>query len=147
MEKTHIQEADALYRRVEESFRKQNFLTLIGAQLRAVERGKVTISCRRREDLGQQQGLLHGGVVAAIADVTCGYTALTMMPQDYEVLTAEFKVNLLRPVTAREIIATGQVVKAGRTLVITEAEVRDADNGKLMAKMLGTMVPAPLKAE
>ena len=76
--------------------------------------------------------------------MTCGYTALTMMPERYEVLTAEFKVNLLRPVLAEEIIATGQVVKAGRTLIITEAEVRDADDGKLIAKMLGTMVPTPL---
>lgn len=76
--------------------------------------------------------------------MTCGYTALTMMPEGYEVLTAEFKVNLLRPVLAEEIIATGQVVKAGRTLIITEAEVRDADDGKLIAKMLGTMVPTPL---
>lgn len=67
-----------------------------------------------------------------------------MMPERYEVLTAEFKVNLLRPVLAEEIIATGQVVKAGRTLIITEAEVRDADDGKLIAKMLGTMVPTPL---
>lgn len=82
--------------------------------------------------------------MATIADVTCGYTALTMMPEGYEVLTAEFKVNLLRPVLAEEIIATGQVVKAGRTLIITEAEVRDADDGKLIAKMLGTMVPTPL---
>ena len=144
MAQAHGAEKEALYRRVEESFHKQNFLTLIGAELRSVEKGKVAISCKRRAELGQQQGLLHGGVVATIADVTCGYTALTMMPEGYEVLTAEFKVNLLRPVLAEEIIATGQVVKAGRTLIITEAEVRDAADGKLIAKMLGTMVPTPL---
>lgn len=106
--------------------------------------GKVVISCRRRPELGQQQGLLHGGVVATIADVTCGYTALTTMPEGYEVLTSEFKLNLLRPVLAEEIVATGQVIKAGRTLVITEAEVRDGNTGTLLAKMLGTMVPTQL---
>lgn len=130
-----------LWARVEESFQKQAFLSLIGAQLRSVEEGRVEISCRRRPDLGQQQGLLHGGVVATIGDVTCGYTALTMMPEGCEVLTAEFKIHLLRPVMAEEIVAVGQVVKAGRSLIITEAEIRDAESGKMIAKMLGTMVP------
>ena len=131
---------DPLYDRIAQSFRSQAFLTLLGAQLRSVAPGKVVISCRRRPELGQQQGLLHGGVVATIADVTCSYT----MPEGYEVLTAEFKLNLLRPVLAEEIVATGQVVKAGRTLVITEAEVRDGNTGTLLAKMLGTMVPTQL---
>lgn len=135
----------ALYRRIHDSFHRQSFLTLIGAELRWVEKGRVSISCRRWDDLGQQQGLLHGGVVAAVADVTCGYTALSVMPEGYEVLTAEFKVNLLRPVLAEEIIATGAIVKAGRTLIITEAEVRDGSDGTLLAKMLGTMVPTPLE--
>ena len=133
-----------LYDRIAQSFRSQTFLTLLGAQLRSVAPGKVVISCRRRPELGQQQGLLHGGVVATIADVTCSYTALTTMPEGYEVLTAEFKINLLRPVLAEEIVATGQVIKAGRTLVITEAEVRDGNTGTLLAKMLGTMVPTQL---
>lgn len=131
---------DLLYDRIAQSFRSQAFLTLLGAQLRSVAPGKVVISCRRRPELGQQQGLLHGGVVATIADVTCGYTALTTMPEGYEVLTAEFN----RPVLAEEIVATGQVIKAGRTLVITEAEVRDGNTGTLLAKMLGTMVPTQL---
>ena len=133
---------DPLYDRIAQSFRSQTFLTLLGAQLRSVAPGKVVISCRRRPELGQQQGLLHGGVVATIADVTCSYTALTTMPEGYEVLTAEFKINL--PVLAEEIVATGQVIKAGRTLVITEAEVRDGNTGTLLAKMLGTMVPTQL---
>jgi uncharacterized protein (TIGR00369 family) len=80
--------------------------------------------------------------VTAIADVTCGYTALTVVPEGQEVLTAEVKINLLRPVLSQKIITVGSIVKAGRTLVITEAKVRDAESGKLLAKMLGTMVPS-----
>lgn len=133
-----------LYARVEESFQKQAFLSLLGARLRQVEPGRVVISCRCRPELGQQQGFLHGGVVATIGDVTCGYTALTTMPPGYEVLTAEFKVNLLRPAVAQEIVAEGRIVKAGRSLVITEAEVRGEENGKLIAKIMGTMVPTPI---
>lgn len=135
---------DPLYRRIQASFDSQNFLTLLGATLDRVERGRVVISCRRREDLTQQQGLLHGGVVTAIADVTCGYTALTMMPVGYEVLTVEFKINLLRAVNSEKITATGSVVKAGKTLIITEAEVTDPDTGKVLAKMLATMIPSKL---
>ena len=136
-----------LYDQIRSSFVRQNFLALLGAELESVEPGRVVISCRRREDLTQQQGFLHGGLVTSIADVTCGYTALTVIPERQEVLTVEFKINLLRPVTGRKIIAAGSVIKAGKSLAITEAEVTDADSGKIVAKMLATMVPAARKEE
>ncbi|MCI8329484.1 MAG: PaaI family thioesterase [Oscillibacter sp.] len=136
-----------LYDQIRSSFVRQNFLALLGAELESVEPGQVVISCRRREDLTQQQGFLHGGLVTSIADVTCGYTALTVIPEGQEVLTVEFKINLLRPVTGRKIIAAGSVIKAGKSLVITEAEVTDADSGKIVAKMLATMIPAARKEE
>ena len=136
-----------LYDQIRSSFVRQNFLALLGADLESVEPGRVVISCRRREDLTQQQGFLHGGVVTSIADVTCGYTALTVIPEGQEVLTVEFKINLLRPVTGRKIIAAGSVIKAGKSLVITKAEVTDADSGKIVAKMLATMIPAARKEE
>lgn len=136
-----------LYERIRSSFGHQNFLALLGAELESMEPGRVVISCRRREELTQQQGFLHGGVVTSIADVTCGYTALTVIPEGQEVLTVEFKINLLRPVTGRKIIAAGSVVKAGKSLVITEAEVMDANSEKIVAKMLATMIPASRKEE
>ena len=136
-----------LYDQIRSSFVRQNFLALLGAELESVEPGRVVISCRRREDRTQQQGFLHGGLVTSIADVTCGYTALTVIPVGQEVLTVEFKINLLRPVTGRKIIAAGSVIKAGKSLVITEAEVTDADSGKIVAKMLATMIPAAKKEE
>lgn len=135
---------DKAFERISNSFYSQNFLTLIGAKLEAVEPGRVVVSCERRDDLTQQQGFLHGGVVTSIADVACGYTALTVIPEGQEVLSVEFKINLLRAVTGRKIVAEGSVVKAGRQLVVTEAEVRDADSGKVVAKMLATMIPAPI---
>lgn len=136
-----------LYDQIRSSFVRQNFLALLGAELESVEPGRVVISRRRREDLTQQQGFLHGGLVTSIADVTCGYTALTVIPEGQEVLTVEFKINLLRPVTGRKIIAAGSVIRAGKSLVITEAEVTDADSGKIVAKMLATMIPAAKKEE
>lgn len=131
-----------LWQRIQASFDRQRFLTLLEARLEGVEPGSVTISCLRRPELTQQQGFLHGGVVTAIADVACGYSALTMIPEDQDVLTVEFKINLLRPVIGKAITAKGSVLKAGKSLVVTEAEVIDTESGKLAAKMQATMIPA-----
>ncbi|WP_368488013.1 PaaI family thioesterase [Clostridium sp. BJN0013] len=129
-----------LYDRINNSFKKQNFLSLIGAELEHVEDGKVIITCKRKDTLTQQQGLLHGGVVTSLADVACGYAALTTMPVDSEVLTVEFKINLIRPASSNKIVATGQVVKTGKTLVIAEAVVTDENGENIIAKMLATMI-------
>lgn len=137
MEKNH-----QLFSHIYNSFKKQNFLTLIEAQLEQVEEGKVVISCKRKESLTQQQGFLHGGVVTTVADVACGYAALTTMPEDFEVLTVEFKINLMRPATSEQIIATGQVINSGKRLIVTEGTVVNGDNGKVIAKMIATMIPA-----
>lgn len=135
---------NSLWQRVQSSFERQQFLTLIGARIETVIDGKVSISCSRKPELTQQQGFLHGGVVASIADVACGYAALTKIPEGQEVLTAEFKINLIRPITGEKIIANGTVIKSGKTLLITEADVIDMDSGKLVAKVLATMVPATI---
>jgi uncharacterized protein (TIGR00369 family) len=103
---------ETVFSRIAHSFEKQAFLSLIGAELELVEPGKVVISCKRKDCLTQQQGLLHGGVVTSLADVSCGYAALSVMPEESEVLTVEFKINLIRPAAAKKIIATGQVIKS-----------------------------------
>lgn len=133
-----------LYNRISHSFNKQNFLTLIGAELEHVEAGKVVISCKHKDVLTQQHGLLHGGVIASLADVACGYAALTSMPEDCEVLSVEFKINIVRPASSSKLIASGQVIKTGRTLVVAEASVTD-ENGDIIAKMLATMIAAKTK--
>lgn len=137
--------SEQIFDRIQSSFESQKFLSLIGARLESAQEGEVKVTCSRREDLTQQQSLLHGGVIMTLADVSCGYAALSVMPEGLEVLTAECKVNLLRPAQGERFVATGSVVKAGRTLIVTEAEVCDADTGKTVAKMLATMIPTKLK--
>ena len=127
-----------LYERIFKSFEKQSFLSLIGAKIETVEKGKVSISCESKDTLLQQQGLLHGGVITALADVAGGYAALTTMPENAEVLTVELKINLMRPATTKKVIAIGEVIKAGKTLVVVEATVTDEAN-KILAKMMSTM--------
>jgi uncharacterized protein (TIGR00369 family) len=127
---------------VARSFAQQPIMNLIGAQLSRVEPGMVEITLPYRADLTQQHGYLHAGVITTIADSACGYAAFTLMPAGSNVLSVEFKVNLLRPAQGKEFVARAEVIKAGRTLSVVRADVfalRD-DETELVATMQGTMI-------
>jgi len=109
--------------RVRASFGRQRVMALLGAHLRTVAPGQTDIVLPYREELSQQHGFIHAGIVTAIADSACGYAALSLMPPDVGVLTVEFKVNLLNPASGVRLVARGQVVKPGRTLMVCTAEV------------------------
>jgi uncharacterized protein (TIGR00369 family) len=117
-------------------------MQLMGASLRRVEPGAVSIALPYRADLTQQNGYIHAGIITAIADSACGYAAYTLMPADSEVLSVEFKVNLLRPAAGEEFVAEAQVVKTGRTLTVTRCDVYShaADETRMIATMLATMI-------
>src|SRR5262245_66339961 len=100
--------------RIRHSFDRQGFMRTVGATLESVEPGTVTIACGFDGGLTQQHGLLHGGVLASLADVACGYAALSLMDADREVLTVEFKIHFLKPAKTDRLIAVGHVVQAGR---------------------------------
>jgi len=128
---------------VERSFARQAIMNLIGAELSLIEPGVIEITLPYRADLTQQRGFLHAGVVTTIADSACGYAAYSLMPAGSEVLSVEFKVNLLRPAQGESFVARAEVIKAGRTLTVVRADVFGIDgNGKreLVATMLGTMI-------
>ena len=117
-------------------------MTLIGARLVRVEPGEVDIELPFRSDLTQQNGVLHAGIVTAIADSACGYAALTLMPGDTEVLTVELKVNLLAPAAGRMLVAEGEVVRAGRTLTVCRGDgyAEQGSDRVHVATMLATIV-------
>ena len=98
-------------------------MRLIGARLTEVEPGRCVIELPVREELTQQHGYVHGGVVAMIADSACGYAGFTLMPSDASVLTVEYKINILAPANGDRLVATGEVLKPGRSLSIVRAEV------------------------
>jgi len=128
---------------IKQSFAKQTIMTLIGAELSRVEAGSVEITLPYRADLAQQHGYLHAGIVTTIADSACGYAAYSLMPPNSEVLSVEFKVNLLRPAKGETFLAAAEVVKAGRTLTVVRADVFGLDHvarRELVATMLGTMI-------
>ena len=123
---------------VRESFARQRFMETIGARLIRVAPGEVDIELPFRGDLVQQTGTLHAGVITAIADSACGYAALTLMPPGQEVVSVEFKVNLLAPAADGLFVARAKVLRAGRTLSVCSADVYSG--GKLVATMLATMI-------
>lgn len=127
---------------VRASFAKQTFLKTIGAELIRVSAGEVEIELPFRSDLCQQHGFLHAGVVTSIVDTACGYAALSMMPEGSEVLSVEFKINLLSPAVGEKFWARGKVVKAGKTLTFVNGEVLAKNGGeeKLIATMMATMI-------
>lgn len=109
--------------RVRDSFARQAAMRLIDARLTQVEPGRCVIELAVRDDLTQQHGFVHGGVVGMIADSAGGYAAFTLMPADASVLTVEYKINMLAPAAGDLLIATGEVLKPGRSLSIVRADV------------------------
>ena len=118
-------------------------MSSIGAELLIVEPGKVEIALPYRSDLTQQHGYMHAGIITTIADTACGYAAYTLMPAGSEVLSVEFKVNLLRPAKGERFAAVANVLKPGRTLTVVRADVfgiSESDERELIATMLATMI-------
>lgn len=128
--------------RIRESFARQRVMAFLGASLSRVEPGRVEITLPFREDLTQQHGYVHAGIITSIADSACGYAALSLMPAGSEVLSVEFKVNLLRPAAGESFLATATVLKSGRTLTVVRADVVAIAHGssECVAAMQATMI-------
>src|SRR6476646_2037162 len=114
---------------VASSFAQQSIMKLIGARLSLIEPGIVEITLPYRDDLTQQNGYLHAGIVTTIADSACGYAAYSLMPAGASVLSVEFKVNLLRPAKGSGFVAVAEVLKPGRTLTVVRSDVFAMDDG------------------
>ena len=133
---------------VRDSLGRQSFMQLLGADATVVEPGHVVIEIPFRADLCQQHGFLHAGVLTSVADSACGYAALSLMPAGSDVLSVEFKVNLLAPGRGRLFRADARVVRSGRTLTVCQAEVvavGQAPDGSdvPVALMQATMIARP----
>ncbi len=116
--------------RVHASFLNQPAMTLIGATMQVIEAGYTEIHLPYKPEVTQQHGYIHGGVVGMIADSAAGYAANTLTSADTGVLTVEYKMNLLAPADGQLLIAEGSVVRYGRTLIVTKAEVFAVKDGK-----------------
>ena len=129
--------------RIRESFEKQAFMKLLGAELVHIATGEVDIALPFDVKLTQQHGFLHAGVTTSIADSACGYAALSLMPEGAAVLSVEFKVNMLAPARGRRFLARGRVIRSGRNITVVKADVLafdDKDDVKSVVEMQGTMM-------
>lgn len=128
--------------RVRASFARQQVMATLGASITRVAPGEVEIQLPFRSDLTQQNGFLHAGIVTTILDSACGYAAFSLMPAGVNVLTVEYKVNLIAPAVGALFAARGRVVKPGRTITVCTGEVVAVQDGRerLVATMQATMM-------
>lgn len=128
--------------RTADSFGRQSFMKTIGARLTQVEPGRVRIDLDRDPGLCQQHGFFHGGVVGTVADNAGGYAAFSLLGEGDSILTVEYKLNLVAPARGERLIARGEVVRSGRTLIVCRSDVSVEEDGveKPCATMLGTFM-------
>ena len=131
-----------LWQRIHANFQKQTVMRTIGASLTHVEAGQVTVEMPFRDDLCQQHGFIHAGIITTLVDTACGYAAYTLMPPESDVLAVEFKVNFMSPAVGERFIARAAVKKAGRTLTVCTGDVFALRDGqeKLIVAMQATMI-------
>ncbi len=130
--------------RVAASFARQGMMQHLEAKLLRVIEGEVEIALPYGDKVTQQQGGFHGGAMGALADIAGGYAALSVLPEGMEVTTVEYKINFLSSKQQGELRAVGKVVKGGKRIVVTTAEVFHLDaqgQQTLCAVMQQTLVP------
>ena len=132
----------AFEQRVRDSFARQTAMATLGIRLDRVEPGAVELTMPFDPALTQQHGFIHAGVLTAGMDSACGYAAFSLMPADAEVLTVEFKTNLLAPAKGDRFVFRGRVLKPGRTLTVCEGQAfaMTGSTRKLVATMTGTLM-------
>ena len=133
-------------KRVRQSFSRQAFMSTLGAELTTVGEGVVEIRLPFSSNLTQQNGYLHAGAITAVLDSACGYAALSVAADDKEVLSVEFKVNLLSPAVGEILKARAQVKRSGQTLTVCTADAFAVSGGKekVVATMLATIMALPM---
>ena len=117
-------------------------MSTLGAQIVSITDGEVQIALTFSTKLAQQHGYLHAGAITSIIDSACGYAALTKAPAECEVVTAEFKINFIRPAIGERFLAIGRVQNAGKLLTVCTGEVQAllGSNSKVIAVMQATIV-------
>jgi uncharacterized protein (TIGR00369 family) len=127
---------------VRDSFSRQGFMKTLGAEISVLDHGQVEIRVAYRPTLTQQNGFIHAGVLTSILDSACGYAAMSVGPEKHDVLSVEFKVNLLARAKGERFVARAAVKRAGKNLTVCTADAFAIQNGqeKVVATMLATMM-------
>ncbi|WP_295158517.1 PaaI family thioesterase [uncultured Brachyspira sp.] len=129
---------EEMYEKIQNRFNSNDFLSFVGMKLEHVEKGRVIISCENKKELSQYLGYMHGGMVAAMADTAGGHAAGTILKEGCKTVTSELKIHFLKPVVCKKVFAVGEVINAGKRLIVVEAVIKDEEDN-MLAKMIATM--------
>ncbi|MEJ8801902.1 PaaI family thioesterase [Pontibacter sp. H249] len=102
---------------------RQEFMKLMGFNITKIEVGRIEGELILEQKHKQHKGFAHGGVIATLADIVAGFAAVSLVPKNHHVVTAEIKVSYFHPGVGDKLIAMGYVIKQGRKLNFCEAEV------------------------
>jgi uncharacterized protein (TIGR00369 family) len=107
-----------------------------------VRRGSFKSKVKIEDQHRQQDGFIHAGVMATMADHTAGYAAFTTVGEEFQILTIEFKVNFLKPAYGEALVCRSKVIRGGSTIIVSESEVFDIRKGEeiLSAKAMVTLM-------
>ncbi|TWA90400.1 PaaI family thioesterase [Bradyrhizobium stylosanthis] len=131
-------------------FDAQPAMRTLGVMIVRLSPGEVELAMLHSAAFTQQNGFIHAGIITAGLDNACGVAAFTLMPEEADILTVEFKTTLLAPARGERFVFKAEVVKPGRTLTFCEARAFAEHEGKttLIATMSGTlMAMLPRKAQ
>ena len=129
-------------KRIEDALSTVPFAKLLGIKLDAIEAGEATLSLHIREEFKQNAGVVHGGVIASLIDSATAFAILPLLNPDERTTTVDLTISYLRPLVAGVVVARAKVLRAGRRVIATSAELFD-DDGKLAATALSTYIRLP----
>lgn len=140
-----LPKSDRFDQKVRQSFAAQGLMQSFQARIDRLAAGTCQISAPIRPETSQQQGYAHAGLTFSLGDSAAGFSALSLMDDDHEVVTAEIKINLISPAVGERLIARGRVIRPGRRLFVVTADVYAESAGQLVhvALLQGTMIPVP----
>mgnify|MGYP000906978702 FL=1 len=121
----------------ERSFAPPDFQTWLGLRIVHHEYGFVRVELPVRPEFIQVDGIVHGGILATVADTAMGTAVVSTLEPGFTCFTIEMKVNYLQPVSEGTMIAEATVVRRGRRIAVTRGDVFDAD-GRLLLIGMGT---------
>ncbi|MGA7145268.1 MAG: PaaI family thioesterase [Desulfobacterales bacterium] len=123
----------------------QGFPAAIGFEVIQADYGRFESRLKVRSEHSQQDGFVHAGVIATMADHTAGYAAFTTIPETHRILTIEFKINFFKPAIGESIICRAKVVNNGKTIKVSESEIFSLTENqeKLVAKAMVTLIAVP----
>jgi uncharacterized protein (TIGR00369 family) len=128
--------------RIRDSFDRQGLMHHIGAVIEELAPGRCVLNVPFRTELSQQHGFFHGGIIGTLADTAGGYAAYTLIGAEQSMLTVEYKINFLQPGLGETLRAVGEVIRAGRSLTVSQVSVfvMDGTKQKQCASVLVTMM-------